>query len=261
MELLWGTYAPASRGPKQGLRIDQIVAAAITLADEEGLEAVSMRKVGERLGTSAMALYTYVPGKEELLEVMLDAAFGELATTYPSKKAWRGSAEAAARAAWDFYQRHPWVMQVSVARALLGPNELAWFEANLAVFDGIGLSGQDQMWAASTFMTFVSGSARQVADARSAEQLTGQSDDEWWHERSALLSEMQPSDWDERNPVSARLAAEGVFEQPHRAADDETTYMEREALDVFEFGLARLLDGIGALVVKPRSRRSPRVRP
>ncbi|HEY1176756.1 MAG TPA: TetR/AcrR family transcriptional regulator, partial [Phytomonospora sp.] len=71
---MWGVRERSSRGPKQGLTIEAIVRTAIALADAEGLAALSMRKVAERLGVGTMSLYTYVPGKPELLDLMLDAA-------------------------------------------------------------------------------------------------------------------------------------------------------------------------------------------
>ena len=85
MELLWGvpTAAEATpRGPKPGITVGDIVAAATDIADTEGFDAVSMRSVGERLGRTAMALYTYVPSKAELVDLMLDRALRELDVTY-----------------------------------------------------------------------------------------------------------------------------------------------------------------------------------
>ena len=79
-----------------------------------------MRKVAERLGRSAMSLYTYVPGKAELLDLMLDTVLGELPTAY-SENGWRAAVEASARDGWDFYQRHPWVLQVSGAPGVSVP--------------------------------------------------------------------------------------------------------------------------------------------
>lgn len=74
MALLWGTEAPPrTRGRKPGLTVGGIATAAIELADTEGLEALSMRRVAQRLGVGTMSLYTYVPGKAELVDVMLDA--------------------------------------------------------------------------------------------------------------------------------------------------------------------------------------------
>lgn len=255
MALLWGKAEAPKRGPKQGLSVEGIVAAAIALADADGLDALSMRRVGERLGTSAMALYTYIPAKTELLDLMLETVLGELPREYPLDDGWRAAAEASAMAGWDLYQRHPWVLQISGARALLAPNELDAHEAQLRIYDGLGLTAFEVTRSVGAVASYVRGAAKAVADARTSEQATGMSDDEWWEARSALLEEFGDFDWAERFPTTTKLAAEHAFEQPHRAPDDATPYMEREALDDFAFGLARMLDGIEALVT---SRATPK---
>jgi AcrR family transcriptional regulator len=261
LSLLWGrpTAAP-TRGPKPTLTVEQIVGAAIALADEEGLDAVTMRKVGDRLGRSAMSLYTYVPSKHELLDLMLDAAQGELPTEYDLARGWRAATEAMARDTWAFYERHPWILHISGGRSTLGPHELDHYETGLRLLDGIGLTGIEMSRSVTALATFIGGAARVVADARAAEQATGMSDDEWWNARSPLLEELSSDErFDGRYPISSRLGAEEhVFEQPDRAPDDTTSYLERDALDAFEFGLQRLLDGIDALVDRSRPRRRSR---
>jgi AcrR family transcriptional regulator len=250
MALLWGRVDAPTRGPKPGLAVAGIVATAIAIADVEGLAAVSMRKVGERLGKSAMSLYTYVPGKAELLDLMLDTVLAELVPgpSAGGDQGWRAAVEASARESWAFYQRHPWVLQVSGSRALLGPHELDVYESQLRLFDGLGLTALEMNRAVSALGGFVRGAAKAVADARAAEQATGLSDDDWWNARSPLLDEMQDEDWAERYPTITRLEQEQAFDQPDRADDDTTPYTVREALDAFEFGLQRLLDGIEALI-------------
>ena len=196
-----------------------------------------------------MSLYTYVPGKPELLDVMLDTVLGESPKAYPLDGGWRAAVEAAARDQWDFYQRHPWVLQVSGSRALLGPNELAAYESQLVLFDSLGLTALDVTRAVSAVSNFVRGSAKAVADARAAEQATGLSDDDWWNARSSLLDELlPPAQFAERYPTATRLDQEHAFDQADRSPGDDTPYTVKEALDAFEFGLRRLLDGIEAFV-------------
>src|SRR3984957_4776793 len=77
LDLLWGTRDRPRRGPRPSLSLDRIVAAAISLADEEGLANLSMQRLAERLGCAKMALYRYVPGKSELVALMVDAALGD----------------------------------------------------------------------------------------------------------------------------------------------------------------------------------------
>jgi AcrR family transcriptional regulator len=242
MDLLWGVAGSPSRGPKPALSVAQIVAAAIELADAEGLAALSMRRVAERLGKSAMSLYTYVPGKAELLDLMLDTAYGELPTGYDLASGWRTAVEASARDGWEFYQRHPWVLQISGARALLGPHEFDLYESSLRMYDGLGLSGVEMMRIVGVVSGYVRGAAKALSDARTAEQVTGLSDDEWWYARAPLLEEYS-LEWPERYPTITRLSAEHTFDQLDRP-DDTTPYMVQDALDTFEFGLQRLLDGV-----------------
>jgi len=244
LELLWGLDQSPSRGPKPGTTLAAVVTAAIGLADEHGLGSVSMRKVAERLGMSPMALYTYVPGKAELLDLMLDTVLGELPTVYPHRHGWRAAVEASARDGWAFYERHPWVLQVSGSRASFGPHELDCYEAQLRLLDGLGLRGADVARIVSVVAGFVRGSAKAVSDARTAEQATGLSDDEWWTARAPLLTEMLGDQLPTRYPTMTRLEAEHAFDQGDRPADDTTPYTVRDAVDTFEFGLQRLLDGI-----------------
>ena len=243
MELLWGQGAASNRGPKPGLELATVVRTAIELADADGLAAVSMRKIAERLGRSAMALYTYVPGKAELLDLMLDTVYGEDVAPAPDG-GWRVAAEASARATWELYLRHPWVLQVAGGRPVLGPNELDAYESLLRIFDGLGLSATEVARSANALAGFVRGAAKAVSDARAAEQATGLSDDEWWNARSPLLDEMV-GDWEARFPVSTRLSAAQAFDQVDRP-DDSLPYTVRDAFDTFDFGLQRLLDGFAA---------------
>lgn len=241
MEALWGLRTPPNRGPKQGLTVAAIAEAAVAIADEGGLDALSMRRVAERIGVGTMSLYTYVPGKAELLDAMLDLVYGEPEgpTTHPD--GWRSALEAHARTDWELYLRHPWVVHVTSQRPVLGPNELDRYERALQRVDGLGLTGREMAAVAALVGGYVAGVARQVADIRAAPERTGLTDDEWWLARSAVLDEV----WDaERWPVATRISAEDGF-----APDGPTTsYLENEALIDFEFGLQRVLDGIEALV-------------
>lgn len=251
MTLLWGEPEAPTRGPKPGVTAAQVVATAIELADAEGIDAVSMRKIGEKLGRSAMSLYTYVPSKVELHDLMRDAVLGEVAGPLDRAGGWRPAVEAWARTLWAHYERHPWVLHLGPSRPTLGPNETAASEAALHLFDGIGLTGLEMARAMGAVWSYVAGAAKGVFDARAAATTSGVSDDEWWQVRVPLLEELVP-DHDQRFPLLARLAGEQAFDQPDRAPDDDTPYLERDVLDTFEFGLQRLLDGIEAFVAGRR---------
>lgn len=245
MEAMWGLRTPSPRGPKQGLTLEAIAAVGIALADEGGLDAVSMRKVADRLGVGTMSLYTYVPGRAELVEAMLDAAYAghDAPTDHPD--GWRAALEAHARADWDLYERHPWVLDAASLRAVLGPHELDRYERALARVDGLGLTGREMAAVAGAVGAFVAGVARTVLDVRDEAGRSGLSDDEWWEARSPVLDRV----WDaERWPVATRISTEDTF-----VVDGPAGYLENEARHDLEFGLQRLLDGIEALVARRRA--------
>ncbi|MEH1011996.1 TetR/AcrR family transcriptional regulator [Micromonospora sp. CPCC 206060] len=246
MTLLWRTpdsvaTARTAPGPRPGLSVDVILDAAIAIADEHGMAGLSMRAVGERLGRTAMALYTYVPNKAELLDLMYDRIHAELATDHPTDGGWRAGLTAWAEDLWGFYLRHPWVLQVSQARPVLGPHEYAMLETVAGIMHGTGLPANARRRIISALFQFIRGTAQTVAEARQAASATGLSDEEWWYARSALLTEVAP-DFAERFPMVSSMETEGAFQ-----LDDETRpYLEQEAWETFRSGLTVLLDGIEA---------------
>jgi AcrR family transcriptional regulator len=241
LELLWGAQKPPTRGPKPGLTVQRIVQAAIKVADAEGLQALSMRRVATELGVGTMSLYTYVPGKAELLDVMLDTVLGEVAMPDGAAGGWRARLEAYARAQWAHYHRHPWVLQVSGARALLGPNEAAVFESALHAVSGIGLSGREMMQVVSLVGEYVRGAAQRAVEAAQAAQHTGVTDEEWWKDREPILDRYFDAS---RYPTLVALDREGAFDPREGGLD----YNVQSAVDSFEFGLPRVLDGVEAFV-------------
>ena len=226
LELLWGTREPPTRGPKPGLTVAGIAGAAIALADAEGLAAVSMRRLAAELGAGTMSLYRYVPGKAELVDVMLDTVFGEL-TDPPPDADWRTALEHYARNGWALYQRHPWAASAET-RPVLGPNSLDGYEAMLRVMAATGLAPGDVINAVELVSGYVAGAGRRAAEATEAERRTGISEDEWWAAREAFWERYFVPD---RYPTLTAMWEADAFE-----ARDEA----------FEFGLQRVLDGIGA---------------
>ena len=241
LPLLWRDQKRPTRGPRPGLSVDRVVAAAIELADAEGLAALSMRRVADRLGVGTMSLYTYVPGKAELLDLMLDTVLAEEARTDGAAGGWRAGLELRAREDWALYHRHPWILQITPSRALLGPNETDLFEATLRVVDGIGLGGAEMVLVVSLVAEYTRGAAQTAVGAAQAERRTGISDEQWWAAREPLFDKyFDPT----RYPTVTRLAAEGAFEPP--AGD--AAYTVAVAQRSFEFGLPRVLDGIEAFI-------------
>ncbi|WP_067826496.1 TetR/AcrR family transcriptional regulator [Actinomadura kijaniata] len=245
MDLLW--RAPADEGgrpgPKPGLSVAVIVETAIAIADERGMAALSMRAVGERLGRTGMALYTYVPGKSELVDLMYDRVLAGLPRDYDTTGGWRAAVTTWATDLWEFHLRHPWVLQVSQARPVLGPNEYVMIDTALGVLRATGLPPRAIRRVVGALFNLVRGSAQMIAEARAAVAETGVSDEEWWYARSALLEEVAP-DFAERYPSVAWLGDAGAYEPE----DQSVPYMEGDARETFEAGLALLLDGVEAAV-------------
>lgn len=244
MALLWRAHSPAAEqprgrtapGPKQGLTVDAIVEAAIAVADADGMDRLSMRAVGERLGTSAMALYTYVPSKRELVDLMYDHAHAGLPTAYAPEEGWRAAVLAWAGHLWDRYLRHPWLLQVSHARPVLGPHEQALLESLLRVLDRAHLPAAALRPLVSALFYLVRGAAQTAAEGRAAGAATGTSDQEWWTARTSQLARLAP-DFAERFPLSTALAA-----APSTGGDAyDPVHLARHALDG---ALHLLLDGV-----------------
>jgi AcrR family transcriptional regulator len=251
MALLWRTAGSAGvrtgPGPKPKLSVDVIVDAAIAVADAEGMAALSMRAVGERLGRTAMALYTHVPNKGELIDLMYDRALAELPTDYELEAGWRASLASWAEDTRAFYLRHPWVLQVSQARPVLGPHEFTVLETLVRILHETGLEPRVLRGIVGALMHFARGAAQTIADSRQAATATGVSGQDWWFSRSPVLEEVAP-DFDQRFPMAAWIQSDSTS-----PSEDETTpYLEREAKQNFEVGLAVLLDGIEATMNEDR---------
>ncbi|MEU4268669.1 TetR/AcrR family transcriptional regulator [Streptomyces sp. NPDC026092] len=233
LDLLWGTGERPSRGPKPGLTLDRIVTAAVGVADAEGLDAVSMRRVATELGVGTMSLYRYVPGKTELLDLMLDRVQGESYEDDPQVPThWRDTVEQLARSYRELYQAHPWLLKVNQARSVLGPSALRGLELCLSGLKGphgMGLSDPETIGVIVTVQSYVAGIARMESQAAEAAQETGVSDEEFWTGQQPFLE---------------RAMASGDY--PLMAALAEDTFARD--FDHFTFGLDRLLDGFEALV-------------
>jgi AcrR family transcriptional regulator len=236
LRLLWRDPAAGPRhGPRPGLTVDAVVAAATELADAGGLDAVTMRKVARALGVVPMTLYTYVPGKAELLDLMLDAAYAQMPRTDTSGQPWRQRLSAIAAENQALFEAHPWAAVISAIRPPLGPGQMAKYEHELSALDCLGLDDV-QMDAALTFLlTFVQASARSAADARATRQEGAMDDEQWWAASQPLLARvLDPAAYPTAVRVgSAAGAAQGAAYSPWHA---------------YDFGLQRVLDGLAVLI-------------
>lgn len=240
LELLWRGPEPGRRGPKQRLSTDEVVTAAIALADAQGIEALSMRKVAETVGVSPMSLYTYVPSKAELLDLMFDRVLGETPDPDESVEGWRAKLAFIARERWVLTLRHPWLLDLALHRPPLGPNVMRKAESAMRTFEGMGLAHEDMGLAADALQNYVTGALHAAREAREVERRTGMTDAEWLGAIGDILDRrIDDGDF----PVIKRLRDAGGKEK--RGAHDAQAH--------FEFGLERMLDGLDAFV---RARRT-----
>ncbi|RSM79402.1 TetR/AcrR family transcriptional regulator [Kibdelosporangium aridum] len=234
LKLLWGLDERPSRGPKPSLTVDKIAAAGIELADEEGLTALSMRRVAAKLGVGTMSLYRYVPSKAELMDVMLDRVIAsETMLSHMSgleDKTWRERMYALAYASRELYLRHPWLLHVSMARRLIGPSALASFEYFLDVMADTGLTEAEKLNTIGLVDGYVTNATRAVMDAAQVAERTGLSDEDYWEAHKPFLERFLT----QGNYPNMMKMHEGVFEEAIATS--------------FEYGLQRVLDGLEVLI-------------
>lgn len=133
-EVIWARPERAGRGPKPAFRRADIAAAAVRIADGGGLDAVSMRHVAAELGCGTMSLYNYVPRKEDLYELMVDAVSGEHEAWEPSGD-WRADMVRVAHQTRTLMHRHPWLPRLMSPVYGFSPNALRYLEHCLACLD------------------------------------------------------------------------------------------------------------------------------
>jgi AcrR family transcriptional regulator len=133
--------APAGSRPDRSTTLtrERVLAAAVDLADREGIEAVSMRRLGQEVGVEAMSLYTHVRGKDDLLDGMVETVVAEIPVG-PAGPDWKASLRTTVLGARTVILRHRWAPPVIVARANLGPATLRYLDAVMGILRGGGLS-------------------------------------------------------------------------------------------------------------------------
>lgn len=167
---LWLASGQPRRGRKPTYSREAITEAAVALADAEGIEAVTMRKVAERAGAGVMSLYSYAPDKETLLHLMVDHVSGELPTTGELTGDWRADLKAIARLQRAHMLRHRWLPAALATRRVPGPNTLAFLEYALVAMRPAGLDGMAKMEIFAQLTGFVAGHVgHEIAQAEASQ--------------------------------------------------------------------------------------------
>ncbi len=238
LELLWGLREPGSRGPRRGLTLARIVDAGIHVAQTEGVGALSMARIAKELGVGTMSLYRYVASKDELLTTMVDAGLG--APPPPDGgEDWRAGLTRWAVGVRTAYQANPWALRVPISGPPLGPNNVAWLDNALATMTGAPLTEQEKL----SCVLLVSGFVR--------------------NDVTLALDFAEASGGEPQMPgygqLLGRLISPEAMPSLHRAIESGSLDDPDDPDAEFTFGLARILDGIEALMAARAPRgRAPR---
>lgn len=237
LELLWREFEPqATRpGPKPKLTIDQIAKAAIAMADRDGIGAVNMRDIAAELGVGTMTLYRYLPGKAELLDLMVDRAGAlddetEAAAKEAAPGHWRQVLEALADSSLEFYRKHPWMLEINQSRAVLGPGGLGGIDFTLRAFDDHDLPDKEQILVVTSVWNIVTGTALSyfMSDTPADQGGPVTTAEEWWAEQEPYLIRAVASG---HYPRLARIEDHAVWDTPAHEA-------MRHTLDAYLDGIA-----------------------
>ena len=213
----WGVAAAPQRGPKRELTLERITEVAIEIADEEGLEAVSMNRVATKLGFTSMSLYRYVSGKDDLLQLMFDAASDVPLATFDGS--WREQLTQWGAIVRAGYRAHPWLSSMPPSSTPSTPNRIAIVEAGIHAQRSLALPSNLKLTVTMLLLGYIG--MFQLA-----------SHDTVHDSVRAALPELVTED---RFPTLAPLVADGLFDEPMNDSDQ-----------VFFFGFNRFLDGIEA---------------
>jgi AcrR family transcriptional regulator len=228
--LIWTRLSNQGRGPVRTLDHVTITDAAVAIADEEGLEAVSIRKIAGRIDRSAMSLYRHIDSKNDVYELMFDAVLGEL--DLPARPAGPWSADLAAlmRDLRRMYLRHPWMSRLG-RRPSLGPHQIRLLEYGLACVDEPGRDVDAMLDLFSTALQFTQGFVQAEIGAVEVERHSGMDREAYRRYAGPFVSELLK---DGQHPYLRRMIVE--------AEDDP----DPDA--VFERRLAMVLAGLEAAV-------------
>jgi AcrR family transcriptional regulator len=227
--LLW---APSTAVGRSGVTVGAVVAAAVGIADRDGLGSLSMRRLADEVGIGAMTLYGYVPGRAELLQLMLDRIAAGTYEGRPlprSRRTLRTAVQHIADCNWDRTIAHPWSVEVPPGRPLLGPGETVKYERELEPLDGIGLSDHDMDALLTTVLSMVAAAARWQLSLEAGRAESALTDEQWWQATAPVLG---PALRGLSVPIAARVGTAVAS-----AGDPRAT---------LRFGLTAVLDAVTA---------------
>ncbi|GAA0939293.1 TetR/AcrR family transcriptional regulator [Nonomuraea longicatena] len=233
LQRMWGLEAVPRRGPRPRLDLATITAAAIEIADSEGLAGVSMASVAAQVGLTTTALYRYVDSKQDLLTAMADGVAPP--PPEPGGRHWRDYLALWTQAHRDLVLQHSWVLSISHIAPPLGPRRLLWLDRALASLDGTGLDEGEKVNVASTLTGYALTDAALVLSATEGVPEFDEAGIEGAADYGELLVGMLDP---ETYPALSAAMRAGAMHGVEGWVDDED----------FRFGLRLLLDGVEQLI-------------
>ncbi|MEU6067076.1 TetR/AcrR family transcriptional regulator C-terminal domain-containing protein [Streptomyces sp. NPDC047082] len=219
--------------PRETLNRDQIVEAAIELLDDEGVEGLSMRRLGKRLNSAATAMYWHVGSKENLVVLAADRVWGEIELIDPLETGWRTAARALIQDTYAMVKAHPWLIPAISTYFVHGPGMARFQNHSYAIHEAAGFKGRDLDWAVNATFTFVAGTA--LLDATQAAAAKAKASD--LADRADEVAAQYPRLRERTELLGGPDAAELLSQN-------------------FAFGLETVLDGLEARL-RGADRRSP----
>jgi AcrR family transcriptional regulator len=228
--VIWARTQKTARGPQPAYSHDQIADAAIRIADTEGLEALTMRRLATEIGAGAMSLYRYVSGKTDVLDLMTDRVLAEIELR--PYEDWRSGLLWLARATREHMHRHPWLAIMPRNPTPFGPHGLKLTEYAMGILDGLGLNIDEMMTSLGLVTIYVHGTVQQEFATADRLRQMGLTLEEWMTVNAPYIRTLLES---KKHPMLERIIIDAQW--PHLGPDQ-----------AFEYGLERVLNGIAATV-------------
>ncbi len=239
LALLWRHHVEppdGRRGPRPRNTLDDVVRAAVDIADAHGLAAVTMRDVAKALSMAPMSIYTHVSGRSQLVELMVDDVYARMDRRPWGRLGWRRRVETVCADNLELYRAHAWMLDVVSDLPPVGPGVIAKYDHELRAVEPLGLSDPDLDAALTFVLSFVRAAARDLLTAARLE--SAGSATAWWAEHATELAELVETD---AYPLATRVGAAagaalgGAYDASH----------------AYRFGLARVFDALASISRTP----------
>ncbi|WNV83532.1 TetR/AcrR family transcriptional regulator [Umezawaea sp. Da 62-37] len=227
-DVVWTRRGQENHRQRPSLSIDRIVGVALRIADQEGVGALSMRRIATELGSGTTSLYRHVAGKDDLIDLMVDAVYGEVELPTSPSGQWRIDLRFVAHTSRTMMRKHPWLAAEAASRPAIGPNALRHLDFALTAAGGASADITRASGLLGVVGNYVLGAVVNELAEQESRRRTGLTEEEW---RAAV------------SPYIEEVVASGHYPEVNRRIRDAEDLDHDEQ---FEFGLDCLLDGIAA---------------